>query len=555
MKKEIILIATLLFSLGVYAQKDSLNAVIQVENDYNPVVVKANKQSFTPQIEMPNESNPLELMFSQEATPYTKFTSERNVKELLPKHEVAHPGYARLGYGNNNNMDALFGYRLKISERDNVNLFASTNGFDTKLNGFWNKWESRMYDTWLTSDYTHKFDYLTLGIEAGINNKVFNYQTIKLDNLRKVPTDKQHSNSYKVMLNVNSNLAGAFSYSAKAGYRLNTRKYSAGLKENISENHITAGGTVAYELPNEDIQKMGITMDIDGFIYNETLKPHDGRKYEDYASVRVNPFMNFRFDDWKIKIGVHADMLTANGTFFAFAPDCSIEGIIADKVNLFATATGGRTLNTFATMEESTPYWDYSPGDSKQYTATYKIFDITVGGRIAFEPLSVNIYTGYAYTKDDLLSTNEIMGNRQTILFVQENTRNLYIGGRLGYDYGGWFNFVADARYDYWKSSGQEYHLLYKPEISIDLNGEAQIYKGLSALLGYTFTRYTKSNEEPHKGRIANMSDLHAKISYKFLNRYEAFVSGSNLLDYDYQIYPGYFAQGINFMIGASVGF
>ena len=39
MKKEIILIATLLFSIGSYAQKDSLNAVIQVENDYNPVVI------------------------------------------------------------------------------------------------------------------------------------------------------------------------------------------------------------------------------------------------------------------------------------------------------------------------------------------------------------------------------------------------------------------------------------------------------------------------------------------------------------------------------------
>lgn len=554
MKKEIILIAALLFSAGVSAQKDSLNAVIQVENDYNPVVVKANKHNFTPQIEMPKENTPLELVFSQEASPYRKFTGERNVKELLPKQESAHPGYARIGYGNNNNLDARFGYRLDVDEKDVINLFASTSGFNTKLDGFWNRWNSRIYDTWLTADYTHQFDYLTFGIEAGINNKVFNYQSIDLDNLRPLPTDKQHSNSYSVLFNVKSNLAGAFSYSAKAGYRLNTRKYSTGTGERISENHIMASGTVAYELPNDDIQKMGLSIDVDGFIYNDALKPEMGAKYEDYASIRLNPFMNFRFDDWKIKIGVHADMLTANGSFFAFAPDCSIEGAIGDDFILFATATGGRTLNTFATMEDVTPYWDYASGLTEQPTATYKIFDITAGGRIAFEPFSVNIYAGYAYTKDDLLCTNEILGNHQTNIFYQDNTRDLYVGGRLGYDYGGWLKFAADARYDYWNNSGHELLLLYKPEITVDLNAEARIFDGLYANIGYTFTRYTKSDDEP-KGRISNKSDLHAKISYKFLNRFEAFALGNNLLGSDYQLYPGYFAQGANFVIGACVNF
>lgn len=555
MKKEIILIATLLFSIGSYAQKDSLNAVIQVENDYNPVVIKANKQSFTPQIEMSKNNNPLELVFSQEATPYRRFTSERNVKELLPKQDIATPGYLRLGYGNNNNVDALLGYRLDISKNDRINIFASMNGFNTELEGFWNNWDSRMYDTWLTTDYTHQFEALSFGIETGINNKVFNYQTINLGNLREGYTDKQHSNSFNLMFNVKSNLAGPFSYSAKAGYRYNTRKYSAGLKERISENHIIASGSVAYELPNDDIQKLGMNVDLDGFIYSDELKPQEGTSFEDYASIRFNPFMNFRFDDWKIRLGVHADMLTANGTFFAFAPDCSIEGSITDRIDLYATATGGRTLNTFATMEEATPYWEYVPGITQQHTATYKIFDVSVGGRIAIEPLSVNLFTGYAYTKDDLLCTNEIFRDHQTNVFKQENTRNMYIGGQIGYDYGGWFEFAADARYDYWKSSGEEYHLLYKPEITINLNGKAQIYKGLCANLGYTFTRYTKSSEEPIKGRIANKSNLHAKIGYTFLDRFEAFVLGDNLLNYDYQIYPGYFAQGINFLIGATVSF
>ena len=54
MKKAIILISALTLSLAASAQTDSKNAVVNVENDYNPIIVKAVKQSFTPQIEMPN---------------------------------------------------------------------------------------------------------------------------------------------------------------------------------------------------------------------------------------------------------------------------------------------------------------------------------------------------------------------------------------------------------------------------------------------------------------------------------------------------------------------
>lgn len=552
MKRIFQIAALLLTANSIQAQNNVPDAVVQVENDYNPVVIKAEKQSFTPQIEITSNNTPLDLLFSQEAAPFGQFVSQRNVKEVLPQQTKQFPGYARLGYGNNNNIDARLGYRLQTGKNSHINMLAAFNGFKTGQNGLEGDWNSRFYNTVLSAGYTHYFEKFTIGAGAALGNKVFNYQLFEA--LAGTGTDKQNSNSFNLQFNIKSNLSGALSYEAEAGYTLNSRKYANGQKERISENRFNAKGCINYELPNEDIYRMGAILALDGFTYNNALKPDEGLKYDNYTSIRFNPFMNFRFDDWKVKLGVHFDMLTANGTFMAFAPDCSIEGMLNKNVSLYATVTGGRTLNGFEAMEQISPYWDYVSGINGQYTATYKIFDVTTGTRLAFAPFSTNLYVGYAYTKDDLLAT-DVYAVRIHTLFEQHNTRSLYLGGRFGYDYNGWFNFLADARYDHISCSGPEFWLMYKPQITLDLNAEARLYKGLYANIGYKFIRYTKSDSKLVSGRIENMNNLCAKISYRIDKRLSAYVTANNLLSSDYFAYPGYQVQGAHFLAGVTFGF
>lgn len=544
MKKYMILATILTASCNIFAQKDTLNAVIQVENEYNPVVVKANKQSFTPQIEISTQETPLDLIFSQGVMPYERFISERNVKEVLPKQETLLPGYARFGYGNNNNTDMLASYKIRLNERDNIDAIASFDGYSTELEGIYGDWDSRFYNTLVAANYTHHFDNLLMGVKATFNNKVFNYQNSPLFN----GTDKQNSGRYKIEMNAISNYAGPLSYNANIAYAINTRKYAAGTEERITENHLTAKGTIAYELPNTDIQSMGANLQIDGFIYNSALKPEQN-EYNNYTSIRFNPFMNFKFNDWKIRIGVHTDILTDNGTFFAFAPDCSIEGAISDKTKLTVMATGGRTPNTFSTLEELSPYWCYTPGD-KQYTATYKVFDVSAGLGFTFEPVLINLYTGYSYTKDDLMPCI-LEDNIVYTSFAQSNSYDLYVGGRIDYDYGGWIRITADIRYDKWGCKDSDNLLMYKPELTAGIKGEARLYDNLYATIGYTFTGYTKGDE----ARVEEMNALDAKLSYKFHKQIGAFIKGNNLLNSEHEIYPGYIVQGTNFLAGVSVNF
>lgn len=540
MKRLFFIAAALVISSTISAQKDSLDAVIKVENEYNPVVVKANKQNFTPQIEIDNQEKPLDLLFSQKSSPYSQFVSEHKANDVLPQQAQQLPGYARIGYGNNNNADAMVGYTMDLNEKEKIRMLASFTGYNANRDGLANDWDSRFYTTWLSADYMHRFDNMSFGIEGNVNNKVFNYQQ-----LQPTGTDKQNSSSYNIVLKAISHNAGPLSYKGNIGYTYNNRKYTHGQKESMSESHINANGTIVYELTDEYMYNIGINAAINGYIYNDALNL-DGSKYKNLATIHINPFTNFRYNNWKIRLGIHLDMQTKGKAFLAVAPDVNIEGQINDVITLFASATGGRSHNTFTTIEHISPYWD----NMGQYAPTYKIVDIMAGTRLTAEPIKSSLYIGYAYTKDDLFITYAGSTNLFNT-FMQGTSRNIYAGGQIDYDYDGWLKASAKIRYDKWNSTDKEIILNYKPMLNIDVNAEARIIDGLYANAGYTFTRYTKENDI----RIKNKNNFNAKIRYRCHEQIEAFIQGDNLFGSKYEIYPGYIAQGANVIVGASMSF
>lgn len=549
MKKTALFTLAVLFGAATFAQKDTLNAVVKVENDYNPIIVKANKLNFTPQVEAIATGTPLNLIFSRKATPFERFISDRDLTNLLPKQEATYNGYARLGYGNRNNTDLKAAYRLDLGANDKLNMFASLTGYKCDIDALeGNEWASRLFDTWLAADYTHRFDKLTLGVQGSFNKNVFNYQpAFALPNA----TDKQNSGSYNLSANVVSNLAGPLSYDANIGYSLNTRKYSDGKKEAANENQFTAGGSLTFEIDNEQLRNLGVKADVDAFTYSSYMKPQYN-EYEDYVSVRLNPFMNFRFDDWKLRIGIHADLLTANGKKAAFAPDVKFEGPIAENMTFYATANGGNSLNTFATLGELSPYWCYRRG-SAQFTPTYNVFDVETGIRMTFEPLAIYLYTGYDYQKYNLLPT--IAYNNPTGFiytdFAQTDTRTYFLGGKLSYDYGGWITASADARYNKWKCDGEEQLLLFAPMLEANLKARARICEELYADLGYNYARFTKADGE----RIKDVHNLNMTVNYRFHKQFNAYIQGDNLLNRKYFSYAGYIARGANVLLGLEYNF
>ncbi len=542
----------MLMASTLLAQNDTIGAVIQVENDYAPVVVKATKMGFTPQIEIPSDYTPIDLIFSQKGEPFGRFVSERNIKDVLPTQESLLPGYARAGYGTGNNLDLKASYRLNIGRRDRLNIKGSMDGFDTSIGSGESEWDSRFFTTWINADYTHLFDRLSLGVEADFKNRVFNY----LPTGYPLPeaTDKQNSATYSLLVKAASRSLGALSYNAYAGITLSGRKYSASRAERIAENRLRVGGSLRYELPYNILRNIEGKLDIDAFLYNSALKPDDGPgihdRYSNYALIRLNPAGNLRLGEWRARVGLHADIVTTGSAFLAVAPDLSIEGPLTSKITLYAAATGGRKAASFEALETLSPYWHFIPG-FKQYTPAYNVCDISSGIRTKFGALSTSLYAGFSYTIDDLMPT---VGANGVIFtnFTQAASRDIYAGLKAGYDLGGWLSVEANIRYDRWGCSKNDALLMYKPMLTAGLTARARIIEGLYANVGYTFTAYTEGNDDQ---RIDEKNSLEARISYRLHRQINIFVQGNNILNSEYEIYPGYVAQGANVMVGAAINF
>ena len=78
-----------MLSGAIYAQSDSRNAVVNVENDYTPEVIEVTKKNHTPSDETKNDANPMELLFSKEGKRYNGFVSQKDINDSAADAETS----------------------------------------------------------------------------------------------------------------------------------------------------------------------------------------------------------------------------------------------------------------------------------------------------------------------------------------------------------------------------------------------------------------------------------------------------------------------------------
>ena len=551
MKKALLLISVLFLSGATFAQTDNRNAVVNVENDYNPEVIEATKKNFTPSDEYKTNSNQTALVFSKTGKTYNGYTSERDITDALLRKEEQFPGYARVGYGLTNDIDAKVAYRLGVGKNGTLKTYAGFDGFKGNVDGLFNEWDSRLFKTNAGVGYQQRFKAMTLGFDGAFNNNVFNYQCT--ENTTGL-TDKQDGQNYKATIYGISNLSGAISYNFKGNFEYISRNWSSGNREPIGEGRYGAGIGVGYEMLSKYVKNIGVDMNFDAYYYNSTLKTAD-QGYNNFFSIDIDPYSTLTFGKWILKAGVKMNILTKGEGAFAIAPDIKVKSQLLENISVYGSITGGRTNNSFAKLESLTPYWGFSGKSDARLKPTYRIAEVNIGSRISFEPLSIEVNAGYAYTQDDLLEILQPQTIDQfTLMYVnfkQDNTHHAYVAAHLGCDLRSWVKLSADARYDFWSCNDKNL-LIMKPQITVDVNAEARIIEHLTLRMGYNFTRYTQSET---RGRINNKNDLYARISYQITKRYGAYIQGNNLLNSKYYDYAGYVTRGIRGSLGVTVNF
>lgn len=538
-------------------QKDTtLNRTVVVEQEYNPDIMDASKVNVLPKVEEPTvNKNVVEYattLFPATSIPASLMRPYTG-KEIQPGSK---PGYVRAGYGNYGNLDLLANYLFRLSDKDKLNVRFQMDGMDGKLDNVplldpeLTKWNAFYYRTRANVDYTHQFNKLDLNIAGNFGLSNFNYRPESLNSKQKFTSGDLHAGVHFI------DETAPLRFNAETNLMLYERQHNLfnelDAKTAIKETIIRTKGDVTGAISDEQLISIGVEMN--NILYNGYTmnSPTQESYFKNYTTLLLNPYYELDNDDWKLHVGANVDLSFGFDKSFRVSPDVTAQYIFSDSYVLYARATGGRLLNDFRRLETICPYSEVvRPYD------TYEQINAAIGFKASPYPgLWFNLYGGYQNLKNDLsysiVRTPDDTAFSTFLLFSQINTDNAYFGGEISYDYKEIIALSAKYTYRDWKSKNNEYLLAIKPANELAFNIQVRPVSTLSLNIGYDYISRTK---EATSTQMSAISDLHLGASYNVFKGVSVYARVNNLLNKDYQYYPGYATEGLNFLGGLSFQF
>lgn len=525
-------------------QDTALVRTVVVEQEYNPNIMDASKINVLPQIEVP--------VVTKKAVEYNETpmpTAQIPVTTMQPYTGIetltkAKGGYARLGYGNYNNLDLLANYLFTLSDDDRLNLHLDMDGMNGKLDmdDYTKTWKSRYYRTRAGIDYRHRFRSLDLNLSGHFGLSNFNFMPEWNANKQKFASGDIHL-GFK-----NRNKDLSLDYAVETNLLLYQRQYDL-VAENTGESMIRTKAEVSGNISDE--QLIHIAFNMDNAFYRKA-------NFEDCTSIGLNPSYQFQNDDWKLKLGAHIDFAIGFGKEVRIAPDVQIQYNFSDSYLLYVQGTGGKRQNDFRQLESYNPYGQFQ----NQLDATYEQLNTAIGFKAGpVNDLWFHFYAGYQDLKDDLFLIRDFLigGPLRTRLDLgQADARNVYAGGEMTYSYKQLFGFNVSAVYRSWSTPDKEQNaygesciLDFKPALEANAQVDVSPLSALRFSLGYQHI----GRSEVEGKRADAVSNLYVSANYDVFENMAVYARFNNLLNKDYQYYEGCPAQGINFLGGVSFRF
>jgi len=554
------------------AKKDStLNRVVIVEKEYNPDIMDASKVNVLPKVQEPSVSKK-KIEYNTSVLPFSAFSDVMKPVTSNLDQEKAKRGYARLGYGNNGNVDAKVNYLFNLSKRDQLGASASLDGMNgilklpeifetTYLN---RNWKSRYYRTTLDVDYQHQFDKLTFDAALNLGADNFNYHPFMdaADVLYPIATDKQHHSKWSLHAGLASfDKSLPLQFKAETDFLSFKQSYPNELGESIWRTKGDVFGAISAD------QRVGIKAEMDNVFYQKGT-------FKDYTSLQMNPYYTFSDDLWKLRVGAHVDFSSGKGKTLQVAPDLEAQYLFSKSYVAYMKIGGGRELNDFRRLESLNPYTFF-----EQLDDSYNQLDASLGLKANVgNGFWFDVFTGYSMVTDDLCFDNVIWNLFNVAKPYTEtvDTKHFYIGSNLKYNYRGIADLSLKGTYYSWKDSEAAW-MLMKPKFDLQLNADVKVMPELTINAGYKYTsrnnvisQFVTMPALSLSGQLTTgtlpvvigtrhkldpVSDLSLGATYNLQKGISVFARINNLLNQQYQYYYSYPAQGINFLGGVSFQF
>lgn len=540
-----------------------LDRTVVVENLYNPNIMNANKINLMPTLEEP-QMDKKQIEYATTTKPAAQFSfNPMGNFGATPQQANAKNGYLRLGYGNRGNVDGRLAYRLNPSERDKVNASVIFRGMDGKIAlpetiDNTDEWNARTYRTQGSVDWTHRFEPVTLSVNAEGENQVFNY----LDFNPWADNTHQHNimGSLKAVVGNNGDdsplrfVAGTGLLYAKQDYAFGY--YDENKSEPYVETIVRTHAQVAGDINERTSIHLTAQMD------NILMKPGGDYKKVTHTLLQLNPYLTSEGKQWNAQIGMHLDPLFGNGgTEFSFAPDLYGEYHLTKGYSAYLQIGGGRVVNDFRTINRFAPYANFPIYRDEIHTEgfysprhSFHQLDSRLGFKATpLNELALHLYGGYRMTKKQLFSTDAANYNNERLSYLMQDDANLlYAGASAQYTWKDLVTTQADVEWNKWDSDLMNTYRTLMPQLIVRWMADIHPIKALNIGLSYQYEQRCKDNASNRPEAVNNLGLTASYRLYHWLNLY---VQGDNLLNQKYYHNILQPAQGFNIVGGAVLEF
>jgi len=548
----IALIFTIAF-LSLQAQSGNSNyqREVTVEKEYTPTLLDADKLNEVPEVKSPE--------VPKTVAEYSNYTLDTPV---VPNYQAIKApayfsdfatskkrGYLDLGLGTFFNLDGDAGYQILRSEQTQWNVFAShrsSNGKVTYLqkSKYLPNYKSttmKFNDNLLGSDFTTQLEKLKLSADMQYVYSGFNDYGFLVSSNKSM--QDQENQRFKVHAGMESLKNDKLTFKANLAYTLFTHKRPIEWPTG-KENRVMADVDVFTKW-------FGVALASKTYQYqmpNTSLVPSLYYGYVDYNTLSLKPYVQWDGAMWDAKLGVILDWQTGGIKDFLLAPNVRFNWRPADNFLLSITATGGIQDNSNYNTHLENRYINpnYRVNDSKT------LYDATLG--LSFSPitnLNVSLFGGYAGMQDEHFYTLLPM------LPEYDDATLLKLGGKVQYDYQGFWDFKVDLQYNRWEVTDLP-AAWHKPALLGNVNFGINIPNlPLRCDLNYHLEAGRKawSVLSSKKHTIEDIHDLSLRANYTLNSTVSFFAKANNLLFQKYDIYYGYPAQNFNIIVGAGIKF
>ena len=530
---------------GVKAQDDVLpSRSLTIEGSYNPSMSDQGK--IMPVPERPRtERQAATVSYRTEANPHQGY--ERTPMGVFGEQsddikENSYYGLIRLGYGLRNVTDGLLDAGWKISDRDLLTISGLMDGWSTKPDG---QWKSKMFNSDLKLEYSHRFDSLTVGLYGAYGHSGFNYREGK-------DTTAAMLASSDLGVGINRAEAGLWlngelrnvDWHLSAGMQWYTRK---GL--NLNGTDLTGSERLLRIDAGAELPLFGGTAGLD---YRQKTASYDwtglyGANYGNFTTLTLSPYWKITWRDIETRLGLNMDIRTGAGNKFLLSPMVTARYNVNEQIKVFAGVTGGIKDNSMRTLAGISPYWS----ETERIRDGYELMNSYIGATYSQGTwLTLSLRGGYRHTIDELFQTVQ-----DSLIITsglrQEGCDVFYARLDADMQFADRAQVKMDLTCNGYTGKYSDGILALKPVLEGSLFGKVNIIPGLDAMLTYRAMVFGKVDGN----RMPMINDLALTFDYDFRPNLSFYLTGNRLAGGNYYYYAGYRAIKPSVLAGLTYRF